>query len=519
MTALAQGTAGLALVMSFALLCIHQIRAASILTAVQSAAVAVCALSLQQPVLALPPLLLGAGIWFAPDYFDLLEPRTTPVGGAKLVVGAGAVLAVLCQSQAGMALPLAVILLSVLLAATRRHGLMRVMALTGIQNGVILAACLAAHPRTPPAALVALACLALPLPLASGVLFPTLTRRVAKRADWLGWTDLGLSVAVFVATLLIPLDPVAAIFAPLLGLDGVVRSWQRRNRGSMSPVGRGLALLTSVFLVLAVCPPNLITAWLAVLACVTTSLLLTMTRRRNDAVLAFVGAGVALSGLLQLALAPSVPGYLGVFAGFAAIAAIVPDLAAVLVILILRLANQAPWPEAAQALGLAIAVIALLTCAMMLRGRSSRSAMTLLQQSQASIAALSLCLGQADGRFAALVLLILLILSRTAARVTEGAVASLGMAGLGGIPPLGVFPGLVLVVLAIIDNDAWLLLPLGAAFVPILLASLPASLPIIPQKAAIPSVGWLPLALALLTGYFAPEGLVHWWHVLTAGRG
>jgi hypothetical protein len=29
----------------------------------------------------------------------------------------------------------------------------------------------------------------------------------------------------------------------------------------------------------------------------------------------------------------------------------------------------------------------------------------------------------------------------------------------------------------------------------------------------------LPLALALLTGYFAPEGLVRWWHVLTVGGG
>ena len=33
----------------------------------------------------------------------------------------------------------------------------------------------------------------------------------------------------------------------------------------------------------------------------------------------------------------------------------------------------------------------------------------------------------------------------------------------------------------------------------------------------IPSIAWLPLLLAILAGYFAPDGLVHWWHVLTAG--
>ena len=131
-----------------------------------------------------------------------------------------------------------------------------------------------------------------------------------------------------------------------------------------------------------------------------------------------------------------------------------------------------------------------------------RSSVGLLQQSQACIATLSICLGHADGRFAALVLLILLILCRSAARITEQPITSLAIACLGGVPPLGVFPALVLVILAISGHNAWLLLPLGAAYIPILLASLPRRLP-----ALVPSLGWLPLALALLTDYFAPGGL------------
>jgi hypothetical protein len=344
-------------------------------------------------------------------------------------------------------------------------------------------------------------------------------RRSDKTADWFGWLDLGLSVAVFALTLLVPLDSLASVFAPLLGLDGVLRSCQRRKREAMSPAGRALALLTSVLLVLTVCPSSPVIAWLAVLAAITTSSLPTLARRWNQAVVAFCGAGVALFGLLLLALAPSVPGYFSVFAGFTAIAAVVPDLAVVLVILTLRLANQASWPPGAGSLGIAIALIALLVCATMLHGKSPRSSVTLLQQSQACIAALSVCLGQANGRFAALVVLILLIPTRSAARITDGPVGSLAIAGLGGVPPLGVFPGIVLVVLAVIDRDAWLLLPLGAAYIPILLASLPRGMPAFSPRAAIPSAGWVPLAIALLIGYCAPDGLVRWWHVLTAGRG
>jgi hypothetical protein len=374
------------------------------------------------------------------------------------------------------------------------------MALVGLQNGIVLTA-------TPSTRLLPLACLALPLPLAAGILVPHHEQH--RPANWSHRIDLALALAILLATLLVPLDPIASMFAPLLGFDGVLRSWQRTKRLGMSLSQRGLALLTGIFAVLAVCSAKPIISWLMILAYIATSLSRTLTRRRDEVLLCVLGAGVALFGLALPG--PSLLAIFCVFVGFSAIGAVVPDLAPVLVILLLRLANQAPWPVAAQAIGVSIATIMLLLCALLVRGRPSVS---LLQQAQACIAALAISLGQPDGRFAGLVLLVLLILSRSAARTTGGPVSSLAIAGLGGVPPLGVFPGLVLVMLAVTRQSPWLLLPVGAAIIPILLTSLPRRLPTLS-----PSIGWLPMGLALLTGYLAPEGLVRWWHIMTAGRG
>jgi hypothetical protein len=269
----------------------------------------------------------------------------------------------------------------------------------------------------------------------------------------------------------------------------------------------------------------MIVAWLAVLAALTAVLLPAMSRRWPSAVLAVLGAGLALYGILLLPAAPSILGYFSLFAGFATIAAVVPDLAVVLAILILRLGIRTEWPAGAEALGTGVFVIALLACAILLAASNRSHRVALLVLGQASIVALTICTGQPDGRFAALVLLVLLILSRTAARVTIGPVAPLAIAGLGGLPPLGVFPALVMVVLTLSAHNPWLLLPVGAGLIPMTLASVPSVPRRFPFNAADfltaikrPSVAWVPLLLAIVTGYFAPEGLVHWWHILTAGR-
>jgi hypothetical protein len=141
-----------------------------------------------------------------------------------------------------------------------------------------------------------------------------------------------------------------------------------------------------------------------------------------------------------------------------------------------------------------------------------------LQLSQAAIAALAVCTGRPEGRFAALVLLALLILTRAAARDMNRVISTLAVASLGGVLLSGVFPGLVLVVLALTNYDAWLVVPLGVAAIPILAASLPERFPKLSLADALPSIGWLPLLLALLIGYFTPDAVTRWCQILTAGQ-
>ena len=161
--------------------------------------------------------------------------------------------------------------------------------------------------------------------------------------------------------------------------------------------------------------------------------------------------------------------------------------------------------------------VALLACAVLLTSRVQSHRTTLLALSHASIAVLAICTGQADGRFAALVLLILLILCRAAVRITDGPAAPLAMASLGGVPPFGIFPGLVLVVLALSAYEPWLLLPLGIALVPIVLVSVPRHHADFWSLLKMPPIAWLPLLLTILAGYCAPAGLVHGWRIMTAG--
>ncbi|HBK04672.1 MAG TPA: hypothetical protein DDZ81_02280 [Acetobacteraceae bacterium] len=515
MTALAQAMPGLALVMGFALLGIRQVPAAAILLAIQSAATAGAAIAVHQPLLALPPLLLAALVWFVPGRLIAPPPRTLPIGGMKPAMAAAAILTVLCQSQGILALPLSVLLLGVLLAATRRSAWMRVMALVGMQNGIVLAGCFTASISP----LLVGACCALPLPFGVGLVLhrhynrqrPSHPpRRWLVARGWLPYLDLAASMAVLAAAVLVPLAPLSSAFAPLLGLDAVFQSYARRNKAALAPLTRVLALLTSTFVVLAACSSQPVATWLAVLAAIGTHFLPVLNRRLDGAVLAFVGAGVLLFGLPLIAAQPTILGYFCLFAGIVAIAAAVPELAVPLAILLLRLVIQAPWPPAATALGLTIALAALAACVVEL---SRRRSIALLQLIQTSIAAVALCLGTPDGRFAALVLLTLLILTRAATRLTNQPTAAMSTVALAGVPPLGVFPGLVLITLALADHHAWLLLPIGAAFVPVLLAIRPFAVSLSPSPA------WLPLGLALLAGYFAPDGLVHWWHLLTTGQG
>jgi hypothetical protein len=517
-TALAQGSAGLALVMCFALLGLRQAAAASVLLAVQSLAVAIAALAQHQPMIAAATMVIDVigAHWFLRH--QVPAQHEAPVGGTKITIVVGAGLAVLCQSCGALALPLAVVLLSVLLAATRPNRLLSLMALVSLQNGLVLVACLA--PRPP---LQALASFILPLPFVIGLTLGDLRQREPTLPAWLqrwpGWAQFGISVVIFLTTLTIPLDPIAAVFAPLIGVWGVAEAWQARNRTAQGVVHRALALLKLGAILLAVCAPDPIVAWIAVTTTVAAGLLPTLPRQWEGLLLASCGAGLALFGLLTISTGLASISYTSLFVGYALVAAAVPDLGVVILILILRLGMQSRLPPLADDVLIGVALVGLLACTVLLAMKTARRhRLTLLQLGQTAIAAVAVGIGLPQARFAGVILLILLILTRAAARIADGPAAIAARAGLSGIPPFGVFPGLVLVLLAISSHAPWLLLPVGLALVAMLAAGTPTSRLTSSRWTwrTSGSLGLLPLALAFVFGFVAPDNFIEWLRAMTA---
>lgn len=516
MTALAQGSAGVALVMVFGLLAIRQVSAAAILLGMQSLAVAIAALTQHQPLIAAATGLVNAigitlllrfmtqqsgaakGAFSRPDVmvrWAALARMSQPAGGAKFGILVGAALAALCQSCGPLALPLAVVLLSVVLAATRRHPLMRLIAVVSLQNGIGLAACLTTAEPLP-----ALACFFLAVPFAATLLAiplqPGIVRRDTGLPRWirlrLGWTRLLLSVGLLAASLLVPLDPIGAVFAPLIAFWGLAGAWVERERYGLPLVFHLAALKKLAFMLLAVGLVQPVAGWLCLATAMAAAVLPTARRGQDGVLLASCGAGLALFGLLTipvahapmsfapLSFAPvsfASVSFAAVFIGYAVVAAAVPDMGVIIGVLILRLAAQFHLPAIALGILIAVALAGLAGCLLALLVRRGGRRTTPLQLAQVSVAAVALGLDSPQARFAALVLLVLLILTRSAERLSSvdrgGGVASAALAGLGGLPPFGVFPGLVLVLLAIGGDAPWLLLPVGAGLAVTAAAILP----------------------------------------------
>jgi hypothetical protein len=531
MTGLVQAAAGVSLAMGLALLCIRQLGTAFICLVAQSAAVAAVGVLTGQPLLLVGTVAIPVAIRMVrraamdlkpPEASGGLPERLPAAQSPAYSILAGAILALLCLSAEESGLPLAVVLLAAVLAAARTAPFARLIALGAMGNGIALTGCLIAGDD-----LLPLACLILPLPLVAGLM---VSPRAIAGGRWMplgsvaraGWIELGGVAALFLAALTIPLDALASVFAPLIAFDGMVRAWLARRPDASAPAERLASLLKLGCILLAVGTTDPVLAWVAILAAAAAAVLpgkkpgSLQCRQYDRLALACVGAGLALYGLLTLPAEVPGTGYFGLFAGSAILAAAVPDLAIPLLVLILRLADRSEWPAAAGSLGAGVAVIGLLACsAVLLRRR--RDLPDILLLAQASIAALAIATLQPDGRFAAVVLLVLLSLTRTAARAASEPAGALAVAGLAGIPPLGVFPGLVLAVLAVSSHAPWLLVPLGIGLMPVLRAGLPRRLPVVSWRAAVLSVGWLPLALAALFGFFAPADLVRWLSALTTG--
>ncbi len=504
--------------MSFALLGTRQIGGAIMLLGVQSAATAVSALAQHQPLIAAATLLvnlLGA-CWLLRDQAPDFDVVTPPIGGAKLGIVAGAALAVLSQSAGPLANPLAVVLLSVLLAATRRHPLMHIIALVALQNGIVGATSLVGQdPELAAAGFFPV------IPLAMGLALDRITLHNMALPRWLlgrlGWVQLGLAAGLLAATLAIRLDPLATLFAPLLALWGLAEAWAtcRRRRSVILHLSASIEV---AFMVLAVATKQPLVGLLAAAIAAAAAIFPTLRRRWDTMLLAGIATGLALFGILTVPLGQPLLSYAALVLGLAAIAATAPPVGMVAAILILRLATQSALPPLFHAILISVAVAGLLWCAVALMTRGKAASAGLLQLAQISLVAVTLGLDQPQARFAACVMLILLILTNAAGRLlrAEAAPGPGDEAMVKVMPLIGLFPGQVLSLLAIAAQAPFLLLPVGAGFTAMLIAAVPRHRPTW-SWATSRSAAWLPIGMALLFGFCAPDDLVAWLRAVTAG--
>jgi hypothetical protein len=407
------------------------------------------------------------------------------------------------------------LLLGALFAATRSQPFAQATALAVGQNAVLLLVCQSFEDT-----LLPVTWLLLLIPGIALLLFGVPRMGRAKLFDryavWMGWGRIAMSFAILLMTLVIPLDPFSVVFAPLFALDGVIRAWAERRRLAMAPLGHLMALTRLAAILAAVMTAEPVFAWAAITIAMATAVLPSRERRLLSVNLAFYGATFALFGVFALAIDHMAIAYLALIAGFTTIAATVPELAAPLVVLVLRLSNTPVWADAAAWICTMAAAVGLVACAALLWFLAETHRIALLHLAQAAVALLTVSLNDADGRYAAMMLLVLLTLTRAASRFGSDPAAIIARVGLTGMSPIGVFPGLVLVILALSGHGPWLLLPLGIALTLIILNSFPARLPRFIAREQILSPAWLPLALAVVVGFLTPASVAHWLHVVSA---
>jgi hypothetical protein len=323
-------------------------------------------------------------------------------------------------------------------------------------------------------------------------------------------------------------DSLAALFAVLISTCGLAMRWRRLYRWHCVGGRRaaGQVMLGSVLAACLLADPLL--TWLALVAATAAALYPALSRTWNGVPVAATGLALALFGSIAehgvratVILAPA-----ALILGYATLASLLPDLLIVLLALLLRLrllGQMAISPEAINPgvgpmlIGLGLAASMGCGLALLMRPDTPRR-LALLRLGQGSAALVVFGLGGSEAVFAGLVQVVLLALTSAAAEVggRTGPERIAVAAGLGGLPPLGVFPGLALIAIVIAHRAAWLLLPLGAG----LLMMGWATVIRLSQARWIGPVRfapvWVPLGLVLLIGWFLPQPAADWLRAVAA---
>ena len=544
MTAPARSAAGVAVALGFALLAKRRTGGVAMLCGAQAIVVAIgalaqgdvgvtlveCAEAAVLGWLALLPLPLwkGVGGWGTgradptpntrplPQPWSASRPKPTRGGGVQIIC-AGAVLAGLAATIPGTGLPLAVILLGLLLVASRAMPSHQALGIAAMQNGLVLASVTAGLSDWR-LALVVLPCLPA---LACGAL-------------WLG------SDRARTALLLAP-RPAAWIDAALCGLvlllacalpgssarTGHSRASTRSPRMSFScsppgPPPRVGRAATPPRFGQPACHPDRNRPRHRVQR-PAAELARHDARRRRRGCRRFTGP---CRGMATAAPGPHrprpgavrrrrlarrhgpLPASACVMLGYGTLAVLAPELTVAATALILRM-RGASTDDLLLAAGLAALLVAALGLA---THAPQRRTLKLVGLAQGGAAVFAFGLGTEGGNLAGLLQLSFLALTQCALLLAreDGLDRLAALAGLAGLPPFGLFPSLALILAATAERLPWLLLPLGAGLAAIawaVLLQLPA------ERRLLPSPAWLPLALLLIAGFAMPDPLLAWFRL------
>ena len=227
-------------------------------------------------------------------------------------------------------------------------------------------------------------------------------------------------------------------------------------------------------------------------------------------------AGIVAPGMVA-------PGVLAVgclLSGYGAVAAIAPELAVPVLVIMIRLTSGDTGPPQ-QTLIVGFGLAAMTVCALLpyIRpGLRRRPAWLFL--GHAALVLMLVGLGDADARFAAVAYLVLLVLTRAAMRLgqTRDAAGAASVLGLAAMQPVGVFPAVVLMLIAIAGSIPWLMVPVGVGLCAMGWAAL-AGMPGIRRQRLTLSPAWLALLVILFIGWFLPAEAADWLRAIAGGTG
>lgn len=565
---LAQGAAGVALALGFALLAARRFRGAVTVCAAQALAVAVAALGQGETMIALVELAqAGVLVWYGrvvqeaaagahrgaahqdapygagaarhddlPSHGGAHAPPSqrrqlpggrgdTPMAQRAILVAAGAILAALAATVPGTGLAFTVVLLGLLVLATEPRPNHQALGVIAAQSGIVLAAIVAGISGWSRGLAV--------LPLLPALAFAGLwlgasrarTARLSAPAA-ADWIDTALcSLALMLASSL-PwqlglhgpawrLDARTAHVILLLCALAAAASWGQygvRPAGARIWGSRLAILMGTVLAVLSDAP---VPAWLGMAVAAAGTIAAALPARAEAwrrLRLGCTGLALASFGAVALSAMPPPPHVpvatvAAAALGYVTLALLAPELTVAAIALILRL--PAP-PFLLLTLGLAALLVA--TLGLTTPEGRGRRLLPLVGLAQGGAAVFAFGLGSTSGAFAGLLQLTFLALTQCALLLArpDGLDRLVALAGLAGVPPFGLFSSLALLLAATAASAPLLLLPLGVGLAAVawaVLAQLPA------ERRFCVSPAWLPLALLLLCGFAMPAPWVDWFRL------